>query len=87
MISVFEKYRYKYEPANLFTRFMEYVITGFDQTFSPVEKPFNQEEGQACHELMSAWILVMNDELKRRESMIHHRRRRSPARAQARTDN
>jgi type I restriction enzyme M protein len=67
MIAVLEKYRYKYDPANLFTRFMEYVITGFDQTFSPADKPFSQEEGQACHELMSAWILVMNDKLKSRE--------------------
>lgn len=64
MISVFEKYRYQYEVSYLFNRFLEYVIAGFDQTFSPIEKPFVKEEGQICYELFNAWIMVMNDELK-----------------------
>lgn len=67
MISVFEKYRYQYEASHLFNRFLEYVIIGFDQTFSPIEKPFGEEEGQACNELFNAWIMVMNDELKSKE--------------------
>lgn len=67
MISVFEKYRYRYDVSHLFIRFLEYVVVGFDQTFSPIEKPFDKEEGQACHELFNAWIMVMNDELKSKE--------------------
>ncbi len=67
MISIFEKYGHRYDSSNLFNRFLEFVIVGFDQTFSPVEKPFSQEEGQACLELFRAWVEIMNEELDHRE--------------------
>lgn len=67
MIAVFEKHAYRYDPSSLFTHFLELVIIGFDQTFKPIEKPLSKEEGQACMELLSAWVLTMNDELKHRE--------------------
>lgn len=67
MIAVFEKHAYRYDPSSLFTHFLEFVITGFDQTFKPIEKPLSKEEGQACMELLNAWVLTMNDELKHRE--------------------
>lgn len=64
---VFEKYRHKYEPYALFERFLEFVIVGFDQTFSKVERPFDKEEGTACMELFSEWTLIMNEQLRRKE--------------------
>lgn len=67
MIRVFEKYRHKLEPYRLFERFMEFVINGFDITFSTIEKPFNKEESEACMELLNAWITSMNEALKHKE--------------------
>lgn len=52
MIQVFEKYRHKFEPYSLFERFMEFVISGFDITFSAIERPFSKEESEACMELL-----------------------------------
>lgn len=67
MVKVFEKYRHKYDAVSLFERFMEYVCAGFDITFSAIDRPFNQEEGQVCAELFTAWVLTMNEILKSKE--------------------
>jgi type I restriction enzyme M protein len=67
MINVFEKYKYRHDVTRIFEMFLEFVITGFDQTFSPIEKPLSQEDGQMCIELMNAWILTMNEKLKSKE--------------------
>lgn len=64
MVRVFEKYRHKYDAISLFERFLEFVCVGFDITFSPVQRPFSKEEGQACTEMLNAWILTMNEVLK-----------------------
>jgi len=64
MMAVFEKYRHKYEPYTLFERFMEFVIAGFDITFSTIERPFSPEEAGPCAELLNAWVMSMNDALK-----------------------
>lgn len=65
--TVFEKYRHKYEPYALFERFLEFVIVGFDQTFSKIGRPFDENEGTACMELFGEWTQIMNDQLKHRE--------------------
>lgn len=67
MIQVFEKYRHKFEPYSLFERFMEFVISGFDMTFSAIERPFSKEESEACMELLGAWVNTMNEALKTKE--------------------
>lgn len=67
MIEVFEKHAYRFDSSSLFQHFLEFVITGFDQTFKPIDKPLSQEEGQACMELLNAWVLTMNEELKHNE--------------------
>ena len=64
MINVFEKYKYRHDVTRIFEMFLEFVITGFDQTFSPIEKPLSQEDGQMCIELINSWILSMNLKLK-----------------------
>lgn len=67
LIAVFEKYRHKIEPYTLFERFMEYVIAGFDVTFSKLDRPFTLDESTACMELFSAWVTTMNEVLKTKE--------------------
>ena len=67
LIAVFEKYRHKIEPYSLFERFMEYVIAGFDVTFSKLDRPFTLDESTACMELFSAWVTTMNEVLKTKE--------------------
>ncbi len=67
MMAVFEKYRHKYEPYKLFERFMEFVIAGFDITFSTIERPFSSEEAEPCAEMLNAWVMSMNDILKSKE--------------------
>lgn len=67
MISVFEKHRHKFDPYRLFERFMEFVIVGFDITFSKVETPFSNDEVEPCMELLSTWVASMNEALKHNE--------------------
>lgn len=67
MADVFDKYRHKYEPYSLFERFMEFVIAGFDQTFSPIDRPFNAEENTICMELFREWTLGMEECLRSHE--------------------
>lgn len=67
MIRVFEKYRHKYDAYALFERFMEFVIAGFDCTFSTFGKPFSQEEAEICVELLKTWLNSMNEALKHNE--------------------
>lgn len=67
LIAVFEKYRARLDPYTLFERFMEYVLVGFDISFSPIDRPFKDEEAKACAELFSAWVMTMNEVLKSKE--------------------
>ena len=67
MIKVFETYRHKYDPYSLFERFLEFVIVGFDITFSKVERPFKEEEAKICMELLVSWTTSMNEALKQHE--------------------
>ncbi len=46
---------------------MEYVIAGFDVTFSKLDRPFTLDESTACMELFSAWVTTMNEVLKTKE--------------------
>lgn len=67
MIAVFEKYRNRFEPYSLFQRFMEFVISGFDITFSTLDHPFSKEEQEICMDLLNAWVTTMNEVLKTKE--------------------
>lgn len=67
MANVFDKYRHKYEPYFLFERFLEFVITGFDQTFSPLKRPFDNDEKSICMEIFGEWTLSMQDCLQSHE--------------------
>ena len=67
MIAVFEKYRNRFEPYSLFERFMEFVIAGFDITFTTLDRPFRKEEQETCMELLNVWVTTMNEVLKTKE--------------------
>lgn len=67
MISIIERHQHRYDAQELFTRFLEYVIVGFDHTFSPIEKPFDKNEVPILQELFNAWILAMNDALNQHD--------------------
>lgn len=67
MIAVFEKYRNRFEPYSLFERFMEFMIAGFDITFTTLDRPFSKEEQVTCMELLNVWVTTMNEVLKTKE--------------------